>query len=71
MSIDELIIDDEEFKSLFQSKTISHPKPSRVKSAVNEGAVKVIDPMRANNGGIILARCRMSYSDIAKGVDVV
>jgi hypothetical protein len=35
----------------------------------NDGAVKVIDPKRANNGGIILARLRISYSDIAKGID--
>ena len=27
--------------------------------------VQVIDPKRANNGGIILARLRMSYDDMA------
>ena len=31
--------------------------------------VQVIDPKRANNGGIILARLRMSYDDLAQAVD--
>ncbi|KAL7533786.1 hypothetical protein ACHAXR_007441, partial [Thalassiosira sp. AJA248-18] len=31
--------------------------------------VQVIDPKRANNGGIILARLRMSYDDMAKAVE--
>ena len=28
-----------------------------------------IDPKRANNGGIILARLRMSYDDMASAVE--
>lgn len=64
-------IDEQEFTTLFQAE---------IKSAISGGAkpegpqakksvVQVIDPKRANNGGIILARLRMSYDDLAKAVD--
>jgi len=43
----------------------------RSAAIANDGAVKVIDPKRANNGGIILARLRMSYDDIARGIDAM
>eukprot|EP01083_Nonionella_stella_P100532 283648_1 len=44
---------------------------SRIRDNAQEGAVKVIDPKRANNGGIILARLRKSHDEIAKGIDAV
>ena len=58
-----LQIDEVEFKALFQSKEITKPRRTLVT------AVKVIDPKRANNGGITLARLKMSHNDIALAID--
>lgn len=44
---------------------------NRVKEVSPEKVVKVIDSKRANNGGIILARLKMSYDDIAKAIEAM
>jgi hypothetical protein len=69
MDSDTICIDDNEFKSLFQSNCPPVARVPRGPDVSTERAVKVIDPKRANNGGIILARLRMSYDDIAHGID--
>ena len=68
-------IDEKEFTTLFQAEI----KQSNVSAGgaggaggnggSNKNVVQVIDPKRANNGGIILARLRMSYDDMAQAVD--
>jgi len=73
-------IDEKEFTTLFQAEI-----KSTIAGGTNGGrpggggggnggsgsknVVQVIDPKRANNGGIILARLRMSYDDLAKAVE--
>ena len=65
--LETLKIDEQEFKALFQSKEqIKHR--TLIKDNVTDNAVKVIDPKRANNGGITLARLKMSYDDIALAI---
>mmetsp|Transcript_4762 Transcript_4762/g.9098 ORF Transcript_4762/g.9098 Transcript_4762/m.9098 type:complete len:927 (+) Transcript_4762:529-3309(+) len=66
--IGNLKIEEQEFNRLFQCQVLSPSVISPRNDCSNERAVKVIDPKRANNGGIILARLKMSYDDIAKGV---
>lgn len=63
-------IDETEFKALFQVKEAPR-KRSMCKETVGVNAVKVIDPKRANNGGITLARLKLSYEDIAKAVNAM
>lgn len=63
--------DEEEFKELFQAD-IDQPSgsPKRTGSHKKKGAaVRVIDAKRANNGGIILARVKMSHDEMADIVD--
>ena len=68
------IIDDQEFASLFQTE-IKAGSPLVGNGGMTAGGggtrnvVQVIDPKRANNGGIILARLRMSYDDLAQAVE--
>lgn len=66
----ELKIDQEEFMRLFQLES-SKPKAqlSPTSGTTEKGAVKVIDKKRANNGGITLARIKLSYEEIAAAVD--
>jgi hypothetical protein len=63
--------DEEEFKELFQADiTPSKTSPKGNNSAKKKGAaVRVIDAKRANNGGIILARVKMSHDEMADAVD--
>lgn len=66
-----LNIEEQEFNALFQSEVISSvPTTPRIDCS-NERAVKVIDPKRANNGGIILARLKMTYDEIARSIDTM
>lgn len=65
-------IDEEEFQELFQVDKATEAVPKAVansSSSGKRGAVRVIDPKRANNGGIILARLKMSHDDMADAVD--
>jgi len=65
-------IDEDEFQELFQvdkSTEAAAPAPSSGINNPKRGAVRVIDPKRANNGGIILARLKMSHDDMADAVD--
>lgn len=63
-------IDEEEFQELFQ---VEKTAETAAKATKQEGAkrttVRVIDPKRANNGGIILARLKMSHDEMADAVD--
>lgn len=62
---------EKEFQELFQMEKASDAEQKGA-SASNEpkrGGVRVIDPKRANNGGIILARLKMSHDDMADAVD--
>ena len=75
-SLDALEIDEGEFANLFQAE-ISATAGNGAGAGGNrgnggggkKGVVQVIDPKRANNGGIILARLRMSYDDMARAVE--
>jgi hypothetical protein len=65
-----LAIDHDEMFTLFSETRDSAPhtrKPGQRKN--NANAVKVIDSKRAKNGGIILARIRMSYKEIVRAID--
>ena len=64
-----LSVDEEEFAMLFQAEPQSEIQPILSQKSSEDGAVKVIDPKRANNGGIILARIRLSYREIARAID--
>ncbi|KAL9187572.1 hypothetical protein ACHAXT_001675 [Thalassiosira profunda] len=75
-SLDALEIDEGEFANLFQaelSATAGSGAGAGGSRGNNgggkKGVVQVIDPKRANNGGIILARLRMSYDDMARAVE--
>jgi hypothetical protein len=63
--------DEDEFEHLFRSKTASRSVRYNASSSSNAGGVKVIDPKRANNGGIILARIKLSHNEIARAVDTL
>ena len=71
--VEGLDIDEEEFAQLFQEEIVKgEPKKGGAGgSGGQKDAVKVIDPKRANNGGIILARLKMSYDEMAKVVDTI
>jgi hypothetical protein len=63
-------IDEDEFQNLFQAelgKTVDTPKNGG--SAKKGPSVRVIDNKRANNGGIILARIKMTHDEMADAVD--
>ena len=64
----ELTVDDEELSSLFQaeSKLTQQTTPTVM---TEKGVVKVIDKKRANNGGITLARIKLTFEEIAAAVD--
>lgn len=64
-------IDENEFQELFQEEKTAIPR-SATKGALSKkrgSTVCVIDSKRANNGGIILARLKMSHDDLADAVD--
>ena len=63
-------IDNEEFGSLFQAE-LRTAIISPAHKSTDHGSVKVIDPKRANNGGIILARVKLSYIEIAQAIDAL
>lgn len=67
--LDNIVIDETEFTNLFQAEIKASSAPAERSNSSARNVVQVIDPKRANNGGIILARLRMSYDDMAKAVD--
>ncbi|KAL3810986.1 hypothetical protein ACHAXA_006538, partial [Cyclostephanos tholiformis] len=80
VELNQIEIDEKEFTKLFQAEITSNSASGCISgSAVGCGGsggssrnvVQVIDPKRANNGGIILARLRMSYDDMARAVDAI
>jgi len=78
--LDDICIDEEEFTNLFQAELTpsqfgkggsdgtTTSSPSRKKRGPS---VQVIDPKRANNGGIVLARLKISQDDMADAVDKI
>lgn len=64
-------IDEEEFQELFQAERTEAAASSAVATSTQKrgSTVCVIDSKRANNGGIILARLKMSHDDMAEAVD--
>ena len=73
LDLDKIDIDEEEFAELFQSEIQPDgqqaKKGKKIKSPRKGAAVRVIDPKRANNGGIILARLKMSHDEMADVVE--
>ena len=69
--VDQIEIDVTEFAELFQSEDDAKLKlgNDNARDSNNRNVVKGIDPTRANNGGIILARFKKSYDEMAIGVD--
>jgi hypothetical protein len=63
-------IDEDEFKNLFQAEIGNKDETPKMEKVAKKGpAVRVIDAKRANNGGIILARIKMSHDEMADAVD--
>ena len=70
VDMEQIEIDEQEFQELFQAEQ-DEVKPAKTVAATPAKGVtvRVIDPKRANNGGIILARLKMSHDDMADAVD--
>ncbi|GKY93425.1 hypothetical protein MPSEU_000310000 [Mayamaea pseudoterrestris] len=69
--LEKILIDEAEFQELFQvvkDEEANTATTTRPKISAKRG-VCVIDPKRANNGGIILARLKMSHDEMADAVD--
>ncbi|GAX26829.1 diaphanous 3 [Fistulifera solaris] len=64
-------IDEKEFQELFQVEKIAETaaKTTKQENVKRSATVRVIDPKRANNGGIVLARLKMSHDEMADAVD--
>jgi hypothetical protein len=65
-------IDEEEFAQLFQAELTPSQTAKKGGGSSGKGqraAVRVIESKRANNGGIILARLKMTHDDMADAVD--
>ena len=70
--VEDINIDEKEFAQLFQAELTSNTTsmiPTKNSGTKKRTAVKVIDPKRANNGGIILARIKVSYEEMAVAID--
>ncbi len=65
--VEQIEIDENEFAELFQSEMGSNV--AKESEAKKKNAVKVIDPKRANNGGIVLARLKVTYEEMALAID--
>ena len=68
--VEDIEIDESEFAELFQAevgKTLAIDSNASKKT----NAVKVIDPKRANNGGIVLARLKITYEEMAVAIDTI
>eukprot|EP00977_Amphora_coffeiformis_P000258 scaffold77_cov162-Amphora_coffeaeformis.AAC.7 len=70
VDMEQIEIDEQEFQELFQAEHDEiKPATTSVMTPAKGVTVRVIDPKRANNGGIILARLKMSHDDMADAVD--
>jgi len=70
VDMEHIEIDEQEFQELFQAEQDEiKPATTSVVTPAKGVTVRVIDPKRANNGGIILARLKMSHDDMADAVD--
>lgn len=73
--VEDIDIDEDEFAQLFQEEIVKGDSKKGGNGGSGggskKGVVKVIDPKRANNGGIVLARLKMSYDEMAKAVDTI
>lgn len=71
--LEDIHIDEEEFAQLFQAElTPNQPTNKSLvsSSAKRKGAaVRVIESKQANNGGIILARLKLTHDEMADAVD--
>ena len=68
--VEQIEIDENEFAKLFQAEMGTTAITNDVDtSSKKKNAVKVIDPKRANNGGIILARLKVTYEEMAVAID--
>lgn len=69
--LENLEIDEAEFQELFQEEKTetAAPRAATVSMDRRGASVRVIDAKRANNGGIILARLKMSHDGMADAVD--
>ncbi|KAL3919028.1 MAG: hypothetical protein SGILL_003960, partial [Bacillariaceae sp.] len=69
--ITDIDIDEEEFNELFKADLKASSNANKVASSSKKkgAAVRVIDAKRANNGGIILARLKMTHDEMADAVD--
>jgi hypothetical protein len=67
----EVQVDEEEIDTLFRipKKSAGVAETSGTNRVGSDIALQVIDPKRANNGGISLARIKLSYRDIARAVE--
>jgi Formin Homology 2 Domain len=69
--LENIEINEDEFQSLFQvvRGAVTTPVAPATRLIRRAQDVRVIGSKRANNGGIILARLKMSYDDFADAVD--
>ena len=67
--IEDIEIDESEFAELFQAEAGQALAVDT--NASKSKAVKVIDPKRANNGGIVLARLKITYEEMAVAIDTI
>ena len=67
--VSNLNVDEEEFSRLFQAELNKTTVQQSTTVTTEKGVVKVIDKKRANNGGITLARIKLSYEEIASAVE--
>jgi hypothetical protein len=69
----EIQVDEEELDTLFRtpkrSTVVAETSDTTTNRVGSDIAVQVIDPKRANNGGISLARIKLSYRDMARAVE--
>lgn len=69
----EVQVDEEEvdklFRTLKKSTVVVEPSSTTTNQVGSDIAVQVIDPKRATNGGISLARIKLSYRDMARAVE--
>jgi len=68
--VEDIEIDESEFAELFQAE-VGQTLAIDSSASKKTNAVKVIDPKRANNGGIVLARLKITYEEMAVAIDTI